>query len=97
MNADIDLTMKQCATCLEYQYVQPHETALHYEIPCKSWHIVGAVIFIVNYKSPLCIVDYYNNYPAVKKVANLSVDTPVLTTKITFAEFRLTKKIISDV
>ena len=33
MNADIKQRVKQCAIGLKYQGTQPHETALHYEIP----------------------------------------------------------------
>ena len=37
MNADIEHVVKQCATCLEYQQMQPLEKALHYEIPSRPW------------------------------------------------------------
>ena len=45
MNADINNTVKQCATCLEYQQIQPHEKTLPYDIPCKSWEMVGVYVF----------------------------------------------------
>ena len=45
----------------------------------------------------LCIVDYYSKFPVVKKVASLSVDYLVHTTKLTCSEFGLPRKIISDV
>ena len=44
----------------------------------------------------LCIVDYYNKFLDVKMMASLSADDLVHTTKITFAQFGLPKKIISD-
>ena len=47
MNADIEHTVKQCATCLEYQYIQPQERALQYEILYKPWEVVDANIFMV--------------------------------------------------
>ena len=52
---------------------------------------------LVKYKTLLCIVDYYSNFPFVKKVAGLSVDDLVYAIQITFAEFRLCIKITSDV
>ena len=44
-----------------------------------------------------CIVDYYSKFPVVKKVASLSADDLVHTSKMTFAVFGLPRKIISDV
>ena len=60
------------------------------------WEVVGTKIFMVNNKILLCIVDYYIKFLIVKKVAGLSADDLVHTTKLIFAEFGLTKKIISE-
>ena len=35
MNTNIEQTVKQCSTCLEYQGTQPWETALHFDIPLE--------------------------------------------------------------
>ena len=45
----------------------------------------------------LYIVDYYSNFPTVKKVGSLSADDLVQTAKKTFAEYDCLKGIISDV
>ena len=45
MNADIGNSIKQCATCLEYQQTQPEEKAIPYEVASKPWEAVGADIF----------------------------------------------------
>ena len=44
-----------------------------------------------------CIVDYYSKFQVVKRVASLSTDDLVHATKMTIAEFGLSKKIISVV
>ena len=72
MNADIEHTVKQCATCLEYQQTQAKERTLHYKIPYKPWEVVSADIFTANFKSLLCIVDFYSKFPIVKKADSLS-------------------------
>ena len=59
--------------CLEYQCTLLHEAALHYFIPCKSWQVVGADIFMINNKNLICIVDYYIKFPLVKKIVSQSV------------------------
>ena len=57
MNANIEQTVKKCSTYLGYQQTQLCETALHNDIPYKSWEIVGAYLFMVNNKNLLSIVD----------------------------------------
>ena len=41
MKADIECVVKQCTICLEYQQMQPQEKVLHYEIPSRSWEVIG--------------------------------------------------------
>ena len=50
MNADIENTMKLCATCLEYQQTLPQEKTIPYEVSCKPWKVVGADIFLLLWK-----------------------------------------------
>ena len=64
MNEDIENTMKQCATCPDYQQTQPHEKTILYELPCTPWEVVGADIFSLNNNILLYIVDYYNKFPS---------------------------------
>ena len=92
LNAYIEKTVKQCSTCLDYQHTVWYETALHYDIPYKPWEVVDADIFMI-----LCTVDNNSKFPLVKKVANVSADDLLHATKMTFAEFGLSWKIISDV
>ena len=51
MNADIELIIRQCTTCLEYQQMQSLEDALHYEIPRRPWQVVGANVSMINNKT----------------------------------------------
>ena len=96
ISVNIEQTVKQCTKCLEFQCTKTHETALHYEIPTIPWKVADADIFMVNNKILLCIAYYYSKFPVLKKVASLSAGDLVLLTKITFAEFELDRKIISD-
>ena len=67
MNTDIEQTVRQCSTCLEYHHTQPCKTTLHYDVPCKLWEVVGADLFMINNQNPIFMVDYYNKFPVVKK------------------------------
>ena len=66
-NAYIEITIKQCATCLKYQQTKPHEETIMYEILCKPWKVVGADMSSINNQMLLCIVDYCSKFPIFKK------------------------------
>ena len=51
---------------------------------------------MINGKTLLHIVDYHSKFPIVKKVNSLSGDDLVWMTKLIFAEYGLSKKIVSD-
>ena len=57
MNADIENTMKQCATCLDYQQTQPYEKMIPHELLCKPWEVADADIFSKNNNTLLYIAD----------------------------------------
>ena len=86
MNDNIEHTVKQYATCLEYQHTQPQERALCYEIPCRPWEVAIGDIFIGNNKILQCIIDYYSKFPTAKKVGSLSADDLVQMVKLMFTE-----------
>ena len=78
-----------------YQQMQPQEKALHYDVPCRPWDVVGADVFIINIKTLLYTVDHHNKFPIVKKKVNSpSTDILVQMTKLIFAECGLPKKIV---
>ena len=88
VNAGIENTVKQCATCIEYQQMQQQERELPYIIPWRPWEVASADIFMVNYKVLLCIVDCYRKFPVVK-VISLAVADLVHMAKMVFAEYGL--------
>ena len=63
-------------------------------LPCRPLEVVSADILMTKNKMLLCIVDYNSKFPVVNKVGSFTVDDLVQTTKMTFAEYGLPKKII---
>ena len=58
--------------------------------------MVSKNIFMVNIENLLCIVDYYNKFPVVKKVGSMSAEDLIQLTTFVFAEFGMPKKFVSD-
>ena len=53
-------------------------------------------MFTLDNKQYLCIVDYHGTFWNVKKTKDLSADSLILMCEITFAEYAMPKKIMSD-
>ena len=55
MNACIEIIIKNCPTCLEFQATQPKDKIMPHEIPVGLWESVGPDIFTINnYHLSLC-------------------------------------------
>ena len=96
INADIENYIKHYTTCLEFQQRQPKEKVIHHDIPLRPWEVIGADVFHFNNKNYLCIVDYHSKFPVIKRLERLSVESLVNKVKITFAEYGIPQKIMSD-
>ena len=97
INANIKGYIKHCATCLEFQQMQPKEKITHHDILLRPWEVVGADIFHLKNKHYLCIVDYNSKFPVIKRLEGLSVKNLINMVKIIFAEYGIPPKIMSDV
>ena len=74
INADIEKYIKQCATCLEFQQMQPKERIIHHDIPLRPWEVVRADIFHFNNVNYVCVVDYNSKFPIIRRLQGLSVE-----------------------
>ena len=45
INADIEKYIKQCATYLEFQQMQPKEKIIHHDVPLRPWEVVRADVY----------------------------------------------------
>ena len=96
INADIEKYIKSCATCLEFQQMQPKEKMIHHNIPLMLWEVLGTDVFHFNSKNYLCIVDYHSKFPMVKILEGLSAESLIATIKVIFTEYCIPCKIMSD-
>ena len=71
---NINVDMKQCATCMEYQQTQLHEQITPQKVQQKPWEVVCNDIFTIKNNTLLCIVDDYIKFPVVKKADGLLAD-----------------------
>ena len=96
INADIAKYIKQCATCLEFQQMQPKEKIIHHDVPHRPWEAVGADIFNFNNISYLCIVDYNSKFPIVRKLQGLLTKHLINAVTAIFGKYGILQKVMSD-
>ena len=53
-------------------------------------------MFSLNNRNYLCLVDYHSKFSVVKRIESISAESVTLLCKISFIEYGLPKKIMSD-
>ena len=96
MNANIEETIKNCHTFLDFMEAQPKDKTMSHEIPERTWVSDGADIFSIE-KALFCIVNYHNKFLVIKQVEQFSAEYLIKSCKIFFSENGMHNKIISDV
>ena len=79
--------IKNHATYLEFQQMQPNEKIIHHNTPLRLLKVLGADVFHFNNKNYLCIIDYHSKFPVIKRLEGLAVESLITTTKVIFAEY----------
>ena len=67
-----------------------------HELLSKPWEIFSATTLYMNNNMLLCIVDYYNKFPVMKRAGGLLADNLIKAAKIMFAVFGLPKIILDE-
>ena len=96
INADIKKYIKQCATCLEFQQMQPKEKIIHHDIPLRPWEVVGADVFHFNNVNYLCVVDYNSTFPVIRRLQGLLAEHLINAVTAIFTEYVIPQRIMSD-
>ena len=96
INADIKKYIKQCATCLEFQQMQPKEKIIHHDVPLRPWEVVRADVFHFNNINCLCVVDYNSKFPIIRRLWGLLAEHLINAVTEIFAKYGILQKIMSD-
>ena len=76
--------------------MQPKEKIIHHDIPLRPWEVLGAELFHLNNKNYLCIIDYHIKFPVIKRMEGLSAESLITTIKVTFVEYGIPHRLMSD-
>ena len=87
INADIEKYTNQCATCLEFQQMEPKEKIIHHDIPLRPWEVVRADVFHFNNVNYLCVVDYNSKFPIVLRLQGLMAEHLINAVTAIFAKY----------
>ena len=74
MSSDTEETVKNCATCLDFQATCAKDKIKSYEIPGRMSKSVATDIFTIINKQYLCIADYHSKFLLMKQVKGFSAD-----------------------
>lgn len=85
MNKQIQDTISNCPTCLNFRKNNVKEPLIPHEVPKVPWAKVGVDLFHLNGQDFVLVIDYYSKY----------VEIGVLKTTVSEAVIRLLKKIFA--
>ena len=95
INSDIDEMIKKCATCQHNQSSQQREPIMHMESD-QPWKIVGTDLFHWDKKDYLLVIDYYSNFPVIRKLSTTSATSVINSLRAIFSEYGIPDSVISD-
>ena len=68
ISEDIKVTYHRCDICAKFARTQQKETLKHVETPQAGWEQLGLGLFSLRNTHYLLAVDYFSQFPAVRKL-----------------------------
>ena len=76
--------------------MQPKEKIIHHDVPLRPWEVVRADVFHFNNVNYLCVVDYNNKFPIVRRLQGLLAEQLINAVTAIFAKYGIPQKMMSD-
>ena len=86
----------KCSICAKYAQSQQKETLKPIETPQTGWEQLGLDIFSLKGTQHLLTVDYFSQFPVVRKLQSLHSTSVIKTLKEIFTGMGVPKCIVSD-
>ena len=96
MNTDIDNTVKDCGTCLQYKPSQQREPLQPHPVPDVPWEKGAVDLFELDRKHYLILADYYSGYPEVAPLTSLTSTAVINAMKAFFGRHGVPLEVFSD-
>lgn len=96
LNKELEDSIGNCATCLQFQKNHSHEPLLLRKTPTRPWQILGADMFFILDKIFLLVVDYLTKYIEIIELKNQSTDEQITAFKALFARWGIPEIVYTD-
>ena len=93
---DIENKVKDCVICQQNSSSQTKEIMHPHDTPKGPWMKLGVDLFEHNKKQYLLVVDYFSNFPIIRKFHSLSTGSIISELKGIFSENSIPETLISD-
>uniref|UniRef100_A0A2C9LD80 Integrase catalytic domain-containing protein n=1 Tax=Biomphalaria glabrata TaxID=6526 RepID=A0A2C9LD80_BIOGL len=96
MNADIEVTVKDCSRCAEHQNQNVSEPLMPTKTPDLPYSMVGCDLFNFDGKKYVLLVDYFSKFIDVKELSHKTTSDIIEAMKSIFACHGIPRKLRSD-
>ena len=96
ISEDIKVTYHKCEICAKFARTQQKETLQYMETPQARWEQLGLDLFSLRNTHYLLVVDYFSQFPVVRKLQSLHLVSVIKHLKEIFTEIGVPRCIVSD-
>ena len=96
ISEDIKVTYHKCEICAKFARTQEKETLQCVETPQTKWEQLGLDLFTLRNTHYLLVVDYFSQFPVVRKLQSLHSMGVIKHLKEIFTEIGVPRCIVSD-
>ena len=96
ISEDIKVTYHKCEICAKFVRTQWKETPQYMETPQARWEQLGLDLFSLRNTHYLLVVDYFSQFPVVRKLHTLHSVGVIKHLKEIFTEIGVPRCIVSD-
>ena len=96
ISEDIKVTYHKCEICAKFARTQQKETLQYVEMPQAGWEQLGLDLFTLRNTHYLLVVDYFSQFPVIRKLQSLHLMSVIKHLKEIFTEIGVPRCIVLD-
>ena len=96
MNSEIKAVIEECSVCAEFQAKNASQPMQSHKVPDRSWSKFATVLFTVNGKNYITLVEYFSDFVEVNEIEDTTSHAVIQVLKQQFSRHGIPDTVVSD-
>ena len=96
MNSEIKAVVEKCLVCTEFQAKNASQPMQSHKVPDRPWSKVATVLFTVNGKNYITLVEYFSDFLEVDELEDFTSHAVIQDLKQQFSRHGIPHTVVSD-